>query len=134
MPKKVDKRYFTLFKLECKHWIDIYGLNDYLVHYIHQDNASYDTLAYCCSDDDNHNCILGLCKTWMDEVEPLNENTIRHQACHEVYELLLSKLDDLIRKRFDITKNDLEEARHSTIQRLVNAHFKKSLKERGLIP
>jgi len=129
MPE-TTKEHFKIFKEEGEYWLNRYGFGDFEAHFLHRNSKELGTVnAWEFGDHQTKGLVLSLTKKW--ETEP-NEYEIRKFAYHEVNEALLDKLCILAESRFDVSANDIEEARHSIIMRLQNAFFKQSLQERGL--
>ena len=126
MLPRTTRVHFEIFKSECLYWIAKYGFSEYDVTFLHKD------ITEIIVDHLGKTAVIKFESIWTDEVEPLNEYSVRKAANHEIYELLVSKLDFLANERFGITEHLIEESRHETINRLQNAHFNQSLQERGL--
>jgi phosphomevalonate kinase len=79
------------------------------------------------NDHDSRIVIVCLNKNWCGE-EP-TEESVRQSAYHECVELLLSKLNMLIRQR-SVLEREVEEEIHVVIRTLENVHFYEDLESR----
>ena len=116
---KTTRANFTLFKKECKKYIDLFGLNNWEVIYRHE--ALGDARATCTFDSVGKVVVLSL-TTDFDKVEDL-EFEIKKCAYHECLELLLAPLCDMASSRDWNFDNWMSES-HSIIRTLENVYFK----------
>lgn len=123
---KTTKEDFELFKSDCLHWIEFFGLQDWMVSFLHEKDG--EALAWVNVDYDNSTATISFNKDWIDNKVFYKEEEIRMIAFHEVSELLISELDTLARERYGVTEDRLLKARHKFIHRMENSVFRK-LKE-----
>lgn len=124
---KTSKEDFKIFKLECEKWIEFYGINGWMISFMHknQDIDEEPHIAWIEADTRNMTATFYLNKEWVDDIDFYGKKEIRFVAFHEVCELLLTKLDDLANERFEVTPQKVLEARHEIIHYLENSVYKK---------
>ena len=132
MPKTTEE-HFKIFKEECEYWLERYQFGDFDIAFLHANREKKNSgLAWQVADHEDKWTLLGLFQNWSGE-EPCNEYKIRQLAFHEVNELMVDELNDLAIERYNITKERINGARHSVINRIDKAFFRQSLKDRGLL-
>ena len=110
--------HFEMFKDEFKYWINVFGLKGWEYHFVFDEKTSDDARAQIFRDHDSRITIVMLATKWQGQ-EP-DEYAIRKCGFHEASELLLSKLNDLMRSR-SITEKQIEEEVHNVIRILENS-------------
>jgi len=118
---KTTKADFKLFQTECEKWIDIFGLRDWEVNYMHEE-FSEENRAECYLDLDGRISTIRLNKEW--EPDEASDFKLRKSAFHEVCELLLAPLSINSRMRF-IREGEIESSEHYIIRTLENVLFSK---------
>ncbi|MHA1866835.1 MAG: hypothetical protein ACTSXD_02080 [Candidatus Heimdallarchaeaceae archaeon] len=116
---------FNLFRKECDKWIEVFGLKDWYVYYVHYDNIE-DSGAYgSCSASINTKCAeISLYKNLYDNY--YDEHIIKRTAFHEVCELLFIKIKFFTVTDTKVQEREIEEELHTIIRRLENSLFEKS--------
>jgi hypothetical protein len=118
---------FNIFKEEARFWIDVFGLSSWDVDFAHIDeDEGYS--ASCMYWSTARYAVLNLAQTMVTKNVRLaedRENEIRRFAFHEVVELLLSEVDDIMKSRTGITSENIETASHRVIKTLENVIFNK---------
>lgn len=118
---KTTPEHFSLFKKECRHWIDRFGLRDWNVTFRQMDIENSDpdsvTGAECVADLKGRVAALVLQADWRD-VEVTNR-LVREMAFHEVCHLLLWCLMQLALRR-SVSEEDIQAEVHAVIRRLEN--------------
>ena len=125
---KTTKRHYKLFKEECKLWLDIFGITNWDVKYV-IDNDD-DMAASCTYRPESRIAILALNSSFYLPIEDCEtsvgiDEIIRQFAFHEVCELLVCEFDDVAKTRFDVSFDDVTTIRHRLIKNLENVVFKK---------
>ena len=111
---------FEIFKDEFNYWINVYGLKGWEFHFVFDEKTGEDARAQIFRDHDARITIVMLATKWQGS-EPTEYN-IRKCGFHEATELLLSKINDLTRKR-SITDEQIEEEIHNLIRILENTQW-----------
>lgn len=110
---------FTLFKRECRKWINFFGLKEWHITYEHCDmkdaNASVNWSVSACT------ARVKLAYSWDKEV--YNNDEIKKSAFHEICHLLLARMFAICNARY-VTYDELEESNHQVIRVLENTVFK----------
>lgn len=122
---KLTVKEFETFKDEFMYWVEKYGLKDWEYHFYfeaHEDDV--DARAFIRRDVESRIALVSLDKQWIG-LKPI-EYEIRRAAYHEANEMLLSKINDIARRR-SIMSSDIEEAVHEIIRRLENTYFDNDL-------
>ena len=122
----VTKENFELFKKECTKWINYFGLKDWQVHYTHAKIER--SRAQCCFNCVGRIATMTLNTKW-DEINKdfVNDNNIKKTAFHEVCELMLGRLNDMVSQRYELSELDVEEEIHRIIRILENTVFEQVL-------
>lgn len=105
---------FAAFQGEATRWLGALGLTDYDVSFLHEPIAD-ETWAQVDSRYRAHTAII----TLNTDVNSCCREDMRDLAVHEVFECLLTELDDLAASR-KWSAAEWESARHRVINRLVN--------------
>jgi len=113
------KKQFDVFIKECDRYIDIFGLSEYFVLYQHVKIEKDEWQAGCTVDFEGLNAIISLSN---DVV--LTDYEIMAAAKHEILELLLAKLDKIMKAR-TVTEAEIVEERHKVINRLLRVKITK---------
>ena len=124
---KLTKEHFEKFKKFFGHWIDVFGLKDWEIAYFFkktEDEDLDDARASVQFDNGARIVVCCLSKNWFGS-EPTDHNLARC-AYHEVLELLLGKLNEMLRSK--CTDNDITEEIHRIIRIFENVHFESSWK------
>ena len=116
---KITPKHFTIFKTECQKWIEIFGLKNWQINYVHKklENARART---------RFNCVGGIATiflntNWSEEASyEFDVNDVRRSAFHEICELLLGRLNDMVVQRYALHEADTEEEIHRIIRILEN--------------
>ena len=118
---KTTKKDFELFCSECDKWVQHFRLADYYIYYTHEDCESLDfPKAYWMGDIENRSVTIGLAIDFKD-VKP-TKNLIKKMAFHEVFHIILGRLDTLARSRY-LMERELDEEREAIIRRMENTFF-----------
>jgi hypothetical protein len=107
---KTTKKQFELFKKEARKWIQKLGVVEYDVHFEHEDLE--DNCAECGTNEQARLCYLYLGTEWQ-KIKPTSRE-IKTTACHEVLELLFSRVRALA-----VDKNGTPEQVDGEIHRLI---------------
>ena len=113
------KKQFEAFCKECNRYIDIFGITEYFVNYQHDKIDNDEWQAGCTVDIEGMNAIIIL----SNNISMTNYE-VRAAAKHEVLELLLGKLN-LIMKSRTITAREIDTERHTVINRLLRVKITK---------
>lgn len=110
---------FELFKSECQWWLDLWGLSEYLVEFIHgiPDQTVPDSEASCGINETSLILFFTLALEINDSVVAFEESYIVELAYHEVGEALLSKLTNLAHERY-VTPKEILQAQHAILNRM----------------
>lgn len=117
---KTSMKDFEFFKEQCELWIDFWGLREWRVTYVHDDDPDAETenaSGWCMADMANMTAQIALRKTWPYKPD---KSEIKLTAFHEVLELLIWPLFDVAVSR-DFNMEKCNSARHNIIRRLENA-------------
>lgn len=118
---KVSKKLFNTFKAECEKWLKILGLNDWQVHYRHEKINNRAEIHFDCV---GRLATIILSTSWPGwDQDLVNEENIKRSAFHEVCELLLGPLNDMVGQRYGLNVDDKEEEIHRVIRTLENTLF-----------
>ncbi len=118
---------FEIFKEEFLFWVESYGLKGWELHFVFDDDENAECRAQIARDHDGRIAVVMLTQKWVG-TEPTDRN-LRKCAFHECAELLLSKLNDLCRRR-SVTDSQIEEEVHNVIRIMENRHFQPEYDER----
>ena len=110
---KLTQANLKTFTLSARKYLKLYGLTNWEVHmdFVEMD----DSLACCSGDAAGRMAVLGIAPEWIG-VEP-TKKALDHAALHEVLELLLWDLSNMISDR-NIKQETVDTVRHSVIRRL----------------
>ena len=121
---KTTPEHFEIFKAECKKWIEIFGLKNWRIDYIHK-KLSSDSRAQT-----TFNCVSSIATIFFN-TKPDEEDeykftveTVKKTAFHEVCEILLGRLSLMVGQRYALHELDVEEATHQIIRILENVLWK----------
>jgi hypothetical protein len=118
---KLTRKDFNLFKSECLAWIDFFGLKEWSVYFVFN-NDNPDLMAWCgIGDIEDRLTTIGLSKEFEYEIE---SDEIRECAFHEVCELMFMP----IRRYFEqngANQKKIDEHIHCLINTLTNTVFKR---------
>lgn len=117
---KTTKKDFEEFKKECEYWIEYFYLRDWEVIYQHVKIDSRAEIRYSMASRITN---LKLAIEWSDAPY---KNEIKKVAFHEVCELLLAPLTDIVQNSAAMDIND--RMVHMVIRRLENTIFKEKRK------
>lgn len=120
---KTTSLHFELFKVECRKWVEVFGLKGWQIHFEHNGKKD-NSRASCTYDVVDRSVSFILQRDW--DRDDVTNREVRFVALHEVLELLLSSLSNLAGFRYT-TKLEIEEEVHVIIRTLENILFK----ERG---
>jgi len=113
MPKPTKKQ-FEIYRKECKKWIEIFGLKDWEISFDYEDiDDSPASLTYHCV-----NRIAVFHFNPKQARGDLNNNQVKRNAFHEVGELLLGRLRDMVGQRYGLNVDDVSEEIHMIVERL----------------
>ena len=120
---KITPEHFEIFKKECQKWIEIFGLKNWQINYVHKklEKARART---------SFNCVGGIATIFLntnwdeDATYYFDVNDIRKSAFHEVCELLLGRLNNMVEQRYALHGEDAEEEVHRIIRILENVLWK----------
>lgn len=120
---KTTKNHFEIFKREARRMIKELGLLDWDVYFVHEEfKKDSHSLAQCRVHYTDKSATLALNKDFEDgDVSP---KFIRQTARHEVFHLLLARLEGVAKERF-VNGNELYEADEEVVNRLENAYGEK---------
>lgn len=111
---KLTKAQFDFYQKNANEFIEKLGLKEYKVYYCFE--GVKDGYGQCAVDHDGGMAIIWLANKWDGFVKPTKEN-LREVACHEVLELLLSRLYDMALTD-GVDEKYAAEERHRLIRRL----------------
>ena len=117
---KITKRQFKIFKKEARKWLKYFGMKDWSVYF--EQKELEESRAQCI-----FNCVggiatLSLAKSWNEISDKfVTDKIIQRTAFHEVCELLLARLNDMVSQRFNLNEGDVEEEIHRIIRILENS-------------
>jgi len=111
---KTTKKDFAIFKAEAKKWIKYFGLTEWEYYWEHSDIDSTARCQFNCSE----MTALIILATEMDV-----KQDFKLSAFHEVCELLLAPMTDLVLEQYSIAKSC--SVTHNIIHRLENSIFYK---------
>lgn len=114
---------FALFCKEAEKWLEIFGLKDWEVKYIHSEGNGQD-YALCYTNPVGRTAKIGLYKTWPEPDVKKTRNEIKISAFHEVCHIFLESLVSSARARF-IMPHEIEETSHGIIRTLERILFTK---------
>ena len=116
----LTKKDFEIFQDEFNYWVNVYGLRGWEFHFVFDEKTGEDARAQIFRDHDARITIVMLATKWQGS-EP-TEHNIRKCGFHEATELLLSKINDLTRKR-SVSDDQIEEEIHNLIRILENTQW-----------
>jgi hypothetical protein len=114
--KDTDPKCFEVFKEAATLWQKHLGLTDWSIYFLfRQLRGAY---ASCTFNTEGMTATLTLNSKYHPDF-PIDEDEARRSALHEVLELLLAPMWDMMLER-EFIKRDGEQARHAIIRRLEN--------------
>lgn len=123
---KTTPEHFSIFKKECRYWIDKFGLKDWDITFrqmsIESDDLDSVTGAECVADFRNRVAALILQADWGNVVKVTNQ-IVKAMAFHEVCHVLLWSLMQLALQR-SVTVEEIKTETHAIIRRLEGAVLK----------
>ena len=124
---KLENKHFDKFKEYFDFWVAEFGLNGWEVAYFFRktEDGDEDARASVHWDPDSRIVVCCLNKEWVGS-EPTNKNLARC-AYHEVVELLLGRLNELLRYKAAIADSTITEEIHRLIRIFENVHFEMTL-------
>jgi len=105
--------HFELFQKECRKWVDIFGLDEWKVYFLHLDESNANRLAACNYVGLTFVATFVLNKNWRHDTP--NNNWVKMVARHEVVHLLTAPLNCLATARY-VTEDEVDNA----VERLVH--------------
>ena len=105
--------HFELFKKECRKWIELFGLDEWKIYFLHLSPPDSKRLAGCNYEGLTFVATFVLNKNWRHD-KP-NNNWVKMVAHHEVVHLLIAQLNCLATSRY-VTEDEVENA----VERLVH--------------
>ena len=117
---ELTEDHFEMFKEEFTYWIREYGLIGWEFHFVFDEKTSEDARAQIFRDHDARITVVMLATKWQGSMP--TEYNIRKCGFHEATELLLSKINDLVRSR-SVTDRQIEEEVHNLIRILENTQW-----------
>lgn len=123
---KITKAHFEIFKTECQKWIEIFGLKNWQINYVHK--KLEDSRAST-----SFNCVGGIATiflntNWDEKASyEFDVNDVRKSAFHEICELLLGRLNNMVEQRYGLHVQDIEEEIHRIIRILENVLWEKDI-------
>ena len=105
--------HFELFQKECRKWIDIFGLDEWKIYFLHLDQPDSKRLAACNYVGLTFVATFILNKDWKHDAP--NNNLVKMVARHEVVHLLIAPLNCLATSRY-VTEDEVDNA----VERLVH--------------
>jgi len=123
---KTTKKDFDVFKAECQKWIDYFGLKDWEIHYILDDDD--ENLGSCTANIGSMHATVRFAKEW-DEVFPHTPYEIKKTAFHEIIEgVFFCQLRIFAESRaFDqaIFDSEMHKVVHALENSLFDEHWKR---------
>lgn len=117
---KTSSKHFALFKKECQHWIDKFGLKEWDITFermnLESDDPDATTGAQCVADIKNRIAALVLQADW--DIKVTNQ-MVKRMAFHEVCHVLLWRLVWLTQERY-ISEGEATSEAHAIIRRMEN--------------
>jgi hypothetical protein len=110
-------KHLKVYSNEAMRLVKVFGLTDWEIAF-ELVEASGQFLACCTADCSGRVCVLGLATEWENENPTIKE--LKEAARHEVYELLVWDLCQLVRERY-LKEDEIDKTRHALIRRLENA-------------
>jgi len=115
---KTTNAHFLMFKTFFDEWADLFGLNDWDIDVIHEDDEERNNaLATTSGLINQHQASIRMAKDWPKAF--LNKDQIKRIALHEVLEVVLMECRVIGEARF-IERNEMDRAVHVVIQRVSN--------------
>ena len=121
---KTTAKDFERFKTYCREWIEVFGLLDYRVHYIHAGGQT--GFGRCSTNSVSRSSLIKLCKDWGHGIDVTDEE-LRRTALHEVLHIIMNGTVELAKARW-VQEEELDTAEEAAVTRLENAIF--SLREK----
>ncbi len=128
MKKKTTVAQFKMFQEECLKWQEFFGLTEWKLYF---DHCKLDDLC-----GQVHYNVVGCVATismtteW-NKLGLCDDFSIRQTAFHEICEILLARLEQMVGQRYDLNELEIREESHRIIRRLENSVFKEEDKGHG---
>ena len=125
MKNYTTKKQFKIFQDQVIKWLEYFGLKGWQVHFIHKKTDARAKLIFNCV---GRIATFILSADWSkidDDGIQITDHDIRKCAFHEVCELLLGRLNDMAKQRFNLDELDVDEELHHIIRTLENVIFEK---------
>jgi hypothetical protein len=119
MNNKTTGEQFELFIRKCKKYLIQFNLLNWEVHYEHKE-LKYDR-GRIWFDSVGGICTITLSTDWGDN--EITDKEVIRVAYHEVWELFLGKLRDMVSQRFNVDEDNLAEEIHVIIRVMENIEF-----------
>lgn len=116
---KTSPELFNVFREEVRRWLHYFGIKEYRVEFEHISMKS--VRADVIFDMWGKTAIIRLNKNWGKD-EP-TEHLVRKSAFHEVCELMISKIHNMLLHKATYVQDDVEEEIHRLIRILENTVF-----------
>lgn len=91
------KKDFVYFKQQCEAFLEQFGLKHWEVAYTHRLEKDHDARSTCVADPEHGMCLINLAVDW-GELEPVSRRGLKKCALHEVAELMLWPIRELLRE------------------------------------
>lgn len=120
---KITKKQFELFKKEALKWLEYFGLKSWSVYF---EQKKIEGCRALCT----FNCVGGIATislgtSWNEQNKIfVTDEIIKRTAFHEVCELFLARLNDMVSQRYNLNEGDVEEEIHRIIRVLENTVWK----------
>lgn len=121
-PKKLQEKHFEIYKAECDKWIKIVGLGNWFITYNQHDFENTENLGEVEYVVEDRIATIYLNSDYSDK-DPTEEE-IRRAAFHEVWELVLGRMNNLSQLRF-CNESEINDSRHEIIRILENVLWPK---------
>jgi hypothetical protein len=122
-----SKRHFIMFKTYFEEFADLFGLDDWDVDFLHEnDEERLHAVSTTTGDIDQHQALIRFSKSWPKSM--LSKDNIKRVAMHEALEVVLMELRIIAGERF-INANEIDRAVHCVIHRVSNLLLKSFVEE-----
>ena len=120
MPYKTTKKDFEEFTAEAQKWSNYFGMSDWEIIYLHDDQQGVgDNRASCYVDYNGKIASIYLACEW--NIPPY-KGVIKKVAFHEIVEVLISPLRVMAQSRY-VTSDEIDVANHYIVRILENCVF-----------
>jgi hypothetical protein len=113
----LTSKHLKVYSDEAMRLAKVFGLTDWEIAFRLME-AKGEFLACCAADNSGRVAVLGLATEWIDDKPTIIK--LKDAAMHEVYELLLWDVTQLITERY-LKEDDINKTRHALIRRLESA-------------